>query len=370
MKTHKHMAQLIAQALQMGIIVAALLALGGCFHATNASPIASFTFSPNNPAVGEIVVFDASSSVDADGIIAQYNWDFSDMAQQWGVSGKMVTHIFDTASTHRVCLRVTDDKGATGEICHAITVISVPSGNRPPIAVFTFSPSDIAVGDTVTFDASLSTDPDGFITSYRWDFADMAERWAVTGTVVTHIFNQATTYRVCLRVTDDAGATSEKCQPVVVGTPPKPCEVISSKKYAIEVVDFSLGYCKSSVNKYCNPSQALGKPDEAFVSLGGEGSYIIVKMAKRFANGPGADLQIYQVREQEPFDVFISSDNSNWVQVGSSIRNDQYKPYASIEIAPHDGGLYVKIIDRSSQGGSQAGADIDAVESLYECVVK
>ncbi|HDN68525.1 MAG TPA: PKD domain-containing protein [Methanomicrobia archaeon] len=82
--------------------------------------------------------------------------------------------------------------------------------NRPPVAAFTYSPLNAAVvNETVTFDGSNSTDGDGFIVRYEWDFGDgegtttsTTENWA------THRYSSAGQYRVNLTVTDNDGAKS------------------------------------------------------------------------------------------------------------------------------------------------------------------
>ncbi len=71
-----------------------------------------------------------------------------------------------------------------------------------PMAHFTYSPTNPVVGELVTFDASLSYDPDGTIVSYKWDFGD-----GTTGTqmITTHAYFPEGTYIVTLNVTDNEG---------------------------------------------------------------------------------------------------------------------------------------------------------------------
>ncbi|MCU4140519.1 MAG: hypothetical protein MW690_000994 [Methanophagales archaeon] len=72
--------------------------------------------------------------------------------------------------------------------------------NQPPKASFTFSPKNPLVNEEITFDASASTDPDGSIVSYEWDFGDGE---TASGKVVTHAYSDAGSYTVTLTVTDD-----------------------------------------------------------------------------------------------------------------------------------------------------------------------
>ena len=83
----------------------------------------------------------------------------------------------------------------------------VGGSNRQPTAVAvavdgkTSGPSPL----TVTLDASGSSDPDGTIVSYDWDFDDGRSG---TGVEVTHTFGGIRAYPVTLTVTDDEGSTA------------------------------------------------------------------------------------------------------------------------------------------------------------------
>lgn len=103
-------------------------------------------------------------------------------------------------------------------IVSRITVIEPPPPppNEFPFAMFTWSSVDLVC----TFDASGSSDPDGSIVDWSWDFGD-----GTTGSGVTfnHSYASSGAYLVTLTVTDDAGAsasTSQSVEIVVVAEPP------------------------------------------------------------------------------------------------------------------------------------------------------
>ena len=84
-------------------------------------------------------------------------------------------------------------------------------GNNPPSAGFTFAVNDL----TVTF-TDTSTDSDGSVVSWSWDFGDGATS---TEQNPVHTYGAYGTYTVSLTVTDDMGATGGTSQDVVVADP-------------------------------------------------------------------------------------------------------------------------------------------------------
>lgn len=85
-----------------------------------------------------------------------------------------------------------------------------PTGNQAPIAAVTHTNQ----GRTFTFSAAGSTDSDGRITRYAWDFGDGSAPAA--GADVVHRYAAAGTHTVTLTVTDDDGATTTATRDVVV----------------------------------------------------------------------------------------------------------------------------------------------------------
>ncbi|MET1052243.1 MAG: PKD domain-containing protein [Mycetocola sp.] len=95
-----------------------------------------------------------------------------------------------------------------------------PPANSPPTASFTAACTDL----TCTADGRASSDPDGSIGSYAWDFGDGSTG---TGAQPSHTYAQAGTYTIRLTVTDNESATGTTTRSVSPSDPPQQTTVAS-----------------------------------------------------------------------------------------------------------------------------------------------
>jgi PKD repeat protein len=103
--------------------------------------------------------------------------------------------------------------------------IGAAGPNQPPVAVA----RGICSGLSCSFSSAGSTDPDGTIRSYGWDFGDGS---TATGAAPQHSYAVAGSYSVRLTVTDDGGATATTTTTVAATT--------SSNLIAVDAFDRTL----------------------------------------------------------------------------------------------------------------------------------
>jgi PKD repeat protein len=161
---------------------------------------------PYTGTVGMPVEFDGSGSAPADAIVS-YSWNFGD--GQTG-SGVVISHTYAATGTYSVSLTVSD--GTFQDTDTTTATISAAAPNPAPTAVievFLISKD----GRSYRFDGSQSSDPNGEIVSYDWDFGDTL---TATGQVVEHHYTASGTFTTTLTVTDDGDATGSATKPVTV----------------------------------------------------------------------------------------------------------------------------------------------------------
>jgi len=186
-------------AVAMGVLVMSLLILAAQCPNTNSRPVAVFSADPTSGPSPLTVNFDASSSVGRDGSILAYAWSFGDGDTG---TGETISHTYRQPGIYTAQLTVTNQDGNMDLTSCTITVTAAVGTS--PSASFTATPSSGKVPLAVTFNASSSSDSDGFITLYDWVFGDGRSE---SGVIVTHTYTSAGTYTARLTVTDDDGAT-------------------------------------------------------------------------------------------------------------------------------------------------------------------
>ncbi|MGB3209626.1 MAG: PKD domain-containing protein [Desulforhopalus sp.] len=169
-----------------------------------ASPEAPTAIISSSSAAGNAplkVTFDGASSTTVNPPIVSYNWTFGDGSQ---TTGKTSSHTFTEVGTYYTELTVTDSKGLTDKVTTPIVVVGTTGTNKKPTAVIS---ANVPQGDslTVSFDGSKSSDPDGSIVQYNWNFGDGS---TATGAVAQHTYTKADAYTVSLLVTDNQGGTA------------------------------------------------------------------------------------------------------------------------------------------------------------------
>jgi len=164
----------------------------------NQPPVAKFVADPKEVNVGEIISFDATSSLDPDGeTLVNFTWDFGDEIS--AENKNKVGHAFTTGGDKTVTLIVEDNDSAKSDpFSDEIKV------NHPPSAEFTYL---IKEGLKIEFNASLSKDEDGEIARYEWDFGDYYGPQGSKKSKMVHNYDEPGQYTVTLTVTDDNRST-------------------------------------------------------------------------------------------------------------------------------------------------------------------
>lgn len=153
-----------------------------------------------------------------------------------------------TPSALLICDTETGECTVVGAIQYgaAMDAFAIPFGSSSqyPTANFNYTPQNPLPGEAVLFDASSSYDPDGFIILYEWDWDnDGVYDDASANPTITHTWTNPGSYRVVLRVTDNASLTKRKTKTVTIRNNPPLTPTISGPSTGTIYHDylFSLG---------------------------------------------------------------------------------------------------------------------------------
>jgi PKD repeat protein len=98
------------------------------------------------------------------------------------------------------------------------------ASNELPTAAVTADPTSGTAPLSVSFDGSSSSDPDGTVASWAWDFGDGSTG---SGSTASHTYPNPGAYVTTLTVTDDRGGTDSATVSILVNEPPTPPTVTS-----------------------------------------------------------------------------------------------------------------------------------------------
>lgn len=233
--------------------------------------------------------------------------------------------------------------------------------NNAPTAVFeAFSPGGSSQAPvTVTFDASLSSDSDGSITSYQWSFGDNTFGSGVT---TQHTYTSAGTYTIQLTVTDNEQASAIASQQLTLTGSNSGNLQLSGTLSAPEYNAIDGDTNDPSSIETANDSLASAQPLPNPVALGGFVSELGtgggVNGDDRFATtSDESDFYQIQLVSGQPVLLEIADWSSSSVDLdlylydssGSEVSSSVGVSDTEVVTAPADGDYYVEIY---AYGGS------------------
>lgn len=134
----------------------------------NEAPSAAFMVTPAVGEAGVPIEFDAGGSIDVDGVIEAYDWDFGDGNTET-TTIPVITHTYEDANLGGYVVRLTvrDNIGAESSTSRTI-VVGPARGNLPPIAHIATGSRNGVVPLSLTLDGRTSFDPDNDPLVYSW----------------------------------------------------------------------------------------------------------------------------------------------------------------------------------------------------------
>jgi len=186
--------------------------------------LAFFNMSVMENATNQICVYDVTESK----VIFTYDLG---AIEEWSVQTSVNPAISPDGS--KVAFAMKDEDGDM-----EIYIVNVAAISNYPTASFTYTPNWPVSGQVITFNASSSYDPDGYIVNYTWNFGDGCKE-TTTSPIAHHSYSAAGTYTVTLTVTDNDGLASSTSKQITV---------LSGTKVTVDSVTTSMGQFNVNVS--------------------------------------------------------------------------------------------------------------------------
>ena len=180
----------------------------------NGVPTARITATPSQAYAPQQVVLDASASSDADGRpLVSYSFDCGNGHTTGPITTPTTTCDYPAAGTYTVAVTVTDTDGLTSRATTKVRILAEVA----PTAALNLSKNNIKRGQSITADASGSTDPDKTpIATYQFSCGTGTTLPPQTAPTTTCTYPAAGTFIVKVVVTDTGGLTGTTTKSVKV----------------------------------------------------------------------------------------------------------------------------------------------------------
>jgi len=194
----------------------------------NDIPSVDFLFSPESAFTFEMIFF-SDESIDSDGSIVNWSWSFGDGNRSFL---QHPTHTFSDNGNYTVNLTITDNDNATNTTEQYIQIM-----NREPLAYYSITPDQPTTAQLIQF-TDTSTDVDGSIVNWTWDFGD--------GTIShqqhpTHQYTDNGEYQISLSIRDDDGESNMTIGTLNISNQPPVCQfsLTPSKPSTVSIINFT-----------------------------------------------------------------------------------------------------------------------------------
>jgi PKD repeat protein len=170
------------------------------------------------------------------------NFSHAGLAQVWQLtSGNSITRLVDVS--------VTGTSFGVSLPQQSITLFVLPAstgGNLPPMAQISASPLSGIVPLTVGFDGSASSDSDGSIASFAWNFGDGG---TASGGKTSHTYTTVGAFTVTLIVTDNLGSSASANLTIQVNPDPNLIKAPSNLSAIVSKRTVNLRWTDNSTNE-------------------------------------------------------------------------------------------------------------------------
>jgi uncharacterized repeat protein (TIGR01451 family) len=191
----------------------------------------------------------------------------------------------------------------------------VVSENQAPFANFTYSPRYPVVNQSITFNASNSTDHDGYITNYKWEFGN-GNITDTTAPIINHKYALAGDYTVNLTVTDNNESTDSTSQLIKVTRKVPPEITFYAPESSVNDTVCTWRTFNITVNQKVNVSWYLNntlkhtnestKEASSTFHADDMGEHNVTAIARN-ANGTAIQMWIWNVTEESSYTFVLST---------------------------------------------------------------